>query len=555
MLRPTCLLLGAAALLSALRAEEINTTAARIERVTVYGDRAEVVRRFRAQAAAGEHTLVFDRLPGATDLGSVRAEGRGDLTLIDLRAEVVQTAEAEDEKVRALNTQLKEQEDLLKEVALTDARISQRRSALDKVLGRLTSVGKESANPDMDPAKWAAYLSFHVEALAKLDQETLDSKAHAEGLRRESDRLRRELAVLTTRRDQDRFRNLARVKIALAAAGEIDLSLSYVVAGPSWRPLYDVRADTRAGKLTVAYQAELRQATGEDWKGVSLRLSTAQPSIGGREPQLAAWHVRKLEPMPTPTAAPVAMRKLAMSGLAEALDERSDSASAAMPSAPKTMIRPAASVITGGASALFVIERAYDVPADNQPAKAQIAQQTFDASFRHTCVPKSSPHVYLKATALNRSDYPFLPGPTAVFLDGSFVANAGMDLVPAGQEFTTHLGVDQSLSVERKEVAKREEESGLFGPKTRRTAYEYLFRLKNSKPVAAELTILDQLPVSTHEKIKVVLVEPKDETAPGFKVREDKTAEWTLRLAPGEKRDLPFRFAVERPEDFQLSNR
>ena len=48
MLRPTCLLLGATALLSALRAEEINTTAARIERVTVYGDRAEVVRRFRA---------------------------------------------------------------------------------------------------------------------------------------------------------------------------------------------------------------------------------------------------------------------------------------------------------------------------------------------------------------------------------------------------------------------------------------------------------------------------------------------------------------------------
>ena len=555
MLRPTCLLLGATALLSALRADEIGTSTARIERVTVYGDRAEVVRRFRGQATAGEHTLTFDRLPGATLLDSVRAEGRGDFTLVDLRAEAVQTAEVEDEKVRALSARLKEQEDLLREAALTDARIAQRRSALDKVLGRLTSVGKESANPDMDPTKWAAYLKFHVEALAKLDQETLDSKARAEGLRRESDRLRRELAALTTRRNHDRFRNLARVKIALATAGELDLSLSYVVAGPSWRPLYDVRADTRAGKLTVAYQAELRQATGEDWKGVSLRLSTAQPSIGGREPQLVAWHVRKLEPMPVPTAAPMAMRSKGMIGKDDVADESAASASAALPSAAKKMTRPAASVITGGASALFVIERAYDVAADNQPAKVQVAQQTFDAAFRHTCVPKSSPHVYLKATALNRSDYPFLPGPTAVFLDGAFVANAGMDLVPAGQEFTTHLGVDQNLSAERKEVAKREEEAGVFGPKTRRTAYEYLFKLKNAKPGPAELTILDQLPVSTHEKIKVVLTEPKDETAPGFKVRDDKTVEWTLRLAPGEKRDLPFRFAVERPEDFPLSNR
>ena len=565
MLRPTCLLLGAGALLSTLSAADIATSDARIERVTVYGDRAEVVRRFRGQVPAGEHTLVFDRLPGATDLSSVRAEGFGDFTLVDLRAESVQTTEVEDARARALTSQLKEQEEQLRQVTMAEARIGQRRAALDKVLGRLTSVGKESANPDMDPAKWAAYLQYHVDSLAKLDQETIDCKVSAEKLRRESDRLRRELAAIDLAAQRHRFRNVARVRVDLPAAGAVDLSVSYVVAGPSWRPRYDLRADSRAGKVAVLYQAELRQSTGEDWRGVSLRLSTAQPSIGGREPLLTPWYVRRNEPvvMADGLADAGAARGRASGRKYKSLEAAKEAKDAggfmflgeqAQPAAAP-MVVPKAQVTTGGASALFTIARPYDVPSDNQPAKVSIAQEVYEATFKHTCVPKLSPHVYLKATAVNRSPYPFLPGPTAVFLDGAFVAGASIDLVPAGREFTTDLGVDQNVSVERKEVAKREEESGMFGPKTRRTSYEYLFKLKNSKATATELTVVDQLPVSTHEEIKVVMIEPKEAKDPSFKVEDDKKVAWTLRLAPGEKRDLPFRFAVDRPESFQLINR
>ncbi|GBL30499.1 hypothetical protein EMGBS10_16490 [Opitutia bacterium] len=298
-MRPLPYLLLASLTLN-LAAAEIPTTGAKIARVTVYADRAEVVRRFATTLPAGEHALVFDALPGETDLSSVRVNGQGSFSLIDIRAETIQTLEVTDTQVRELSAKLKTEQVKLQEVTQAQTRNAQRRASLDKVLGRLTAVGKESANPDLDPAKWAGYLSYHVDSLAKLDQETLDLKGRDDALRAEINRLERELNQLNGNRTKSR--NVARVKIEVTQAGPQEFELSYVVAGPSWSPRYDVRADTVAKKLTVAYQAQVRQRTGEDWQGVSLRLSTAQPGVAGREPELTPWALYKAEPV-VPTGA------------------------------------------------------------------------------------------------------------------------------------------------------------------------------------------------------------------------------------------------------------
>lgn len=552
-----CLLL--ASLTLNLAAAEVPTTGAKIARVTVYADRAEVVRRFATTLPAGEHALVFDALPGETDLSSVRVNGQGSFSLVDIRAETIQTLEVTDTQVRELSAKLKTEQVKLQEVTQAQTRNAQRRASLDKVLGRLTAVGKESANPDLDPAKWAGYLSYHVDSLAKLDQETLDLKGRDDALRAEINRLERELNQLNGNRTKSR--NVARVKIEVTQAGPQEFELSYVVAGPSWSPRYDVRADTVAKKLTVAYQAQVRQRTGEDWQGVSLRLSTAQPGVAGREPELTPWALYKAEPV-VPTGAVLmdegglaaakpqsatTMRR----GLAKQ-EEQKAGLNFVSPPAPAAaaMEISSATVQAGATAALFQVPRAYDIPSDPKSVKVALTEQTFFASFRHSCVPKLSPNVYLKAQAVNASDYPFLPGPTAVFLDGAYVAAASMDLVPAGQEFVTFLGVDQAVKVERRVLARREEVTGVFGKKTHRTVHDQLFKVTNGKRADIDLTVGDQLPLSNHDAIKVVLEEPRyEKDTDALKLNEQKFLEWRLRLGAGDKLDLPFRFAVERPED------
>ena len=557
MLNPSCFLL--AALTLSVAAADIPTTAAKVHTVTVYGDRAEVVRHLTATIEAGDHTLTFENLPGATDLSSVRVDGKGAFTLIDIRGERIQTKEVADERVLKLTKELEALRAQANDLTLADNRITQRKSALEKVLGRLTSVGKESANAEMDPSKWAAYLQYHGDTLAKLDQEILANGVTRNGLNLDIDRVQRELNELNAQRYK--FRNVARVRIEAKQAGPIELDLAYVVRGPSWNPLYDIRADTKAKTVQVNYHAEVRQSTGEDWKGVALKLSTAQPNLGGREPQMSPWFIHRFVPQPVTVTGGVMLESAPKPSRAD--DGRFaknrfgalalDGTSAAPAPAAASMDFTYARVNTGGTAATFSIPRAYDVPSDNKPAKVAIASESFPSEFRHTCVPKLSPHVYLKAKAINKSDFPFIAGPTAVFLDGAFVANANLDLVAPGQEFWTYLGADQSVKVELKDLGKVEELSGLFGKKTARSVVSKVFKVTNGKATDVQLTIRDQVPSSNHEEIKVVLEEPKyDKDTDGFKVDQSKFVEWNLTLKPRAKQDVPFRFAIERPDGFPM---
>lgn len=558
MLNPSCFLL--AALTLSVAAADIPTTTAKVHTVTVYGDRAEVVRHLTATVEAGDHTLTFENLPGATDLSSVRVDGKGAFTLIDIRGERIQTKEVADERVLKLTKELEALRAQLNDLTLADNRITQRKAALEKVLGRLTSVGKESANAEMDPSKWAAYLQYHVDTLAKLDQEILANGVSRNSLTLDVDRVQRELNELNAQRFK--FRNIARVRIEAKQAGPIELDLAYVVRGPSWNPLYDIRADTKAKTVQVNYHAEVRQSTGEDWKGVALKLSTAQPNLGGREPQMSPWFIHRFVPQPVAVTGgfvneaskleradrgSIARDKLSFATGAVALGQAAPAPAAA------AMDFSYARVNTGGTAATFAIPRAYDVPSDNKPAKVAIASESFPSEFRHTCVPKLSPHVYLKTKAINKSDFPFIAGPTAVFLDGAFVANASLDLVAPGQEFWTYLGADQSVKVDLKDLGKVEELSGIFGKKTARTVVSKVFKVTNGKATDVQLSIRDQVPSSNHEEIKVVLEEPKyEKDTDGFKVDQSKFVEWNLTLKPGAKQDVPFRFALERPDGFRM---
>ena len=556
-LSPLPLLLLAAA----LGAAEVKTDGAAITQVTVYADRAEVVRTFKGRLEAGEQTLVFDRLPGATRLDQLRVEGRGAFTLVDIRPETIQTKEVANAQVRALQDALKAQD--LRQQALnqTEARLTFQKSALDKMLARLTTAGKESANPEMDPLKWAAFLDFQDKQLAEVDRQLLALQTDREAVRAEVDRLNRELGAL--RGNERRSRLLAKVNLDVRQAGEVEVNLSYLVRGPSWSPSYDMRADTKAKTLEVTYRAEVRQATGEDWRGVSLRLSTAQPGLAGREPKMDPWFLTKAEAV---AFAGTVSGGLVVNGRAENRIQMFNevqlmgnfmTTSGVAGSDPlkrmESMDERRASVQAGGTAATFVIDRKSDILADNKPAQVTVMRESFPAYFRHTCVPKLSPFVYLKAKAVNKTGFTFLPGPTAVFLDGAFVAQANLDLVPSGQDFWTYLGVDQGVSVERKVLARREETTGVFGKKTLRTVFDQVFKLKNGKATDIELVLWDQVPASNHEDIKVVFEEPRyEKDTDDLKLNESKFLEWRLPLKAGAKQDLPFRFAVERPEDIQV---
>ena len=532
-----------------LCAQTLSTDTAKISEVTVYSDRAEVVKHLEGNLEAGEHVLSFENLPRSANLSTVRVQGKGDFALIDILAEAIQTTDTADTRLKELEDKKEELSKQLEQLNTSDARINNRKAALEKILTRLTTTTATATAPaEMDTTKWSSYLQFHSEALEKCDKEIFANAQTKLGVQKEINRIDREIENMDVGRVN--YRNVAKVKIEVKKSGFIQLDLSYIVTGPGWRPSYDVRANTIQGNLELTYNAEIRQSTGEDWKGVALKLSTAQPGIGGREPHLSPWFINKQQPIVALGAsAPMAMAKSSSRGRQDQMVNTYELGEAAAVSAPAEMSVASASVVTGATAETYIIDRVSDVLSDNKVAKVNITKQNFPTVYRYSSVPKLSPHVYLKAKAKNKSDFTLLPGQTSVFLDGAFVANASLDLVPAGQEFWTYLGVDPSVKVERKELGRREETSGIFGKKTVRTVYDNVFKIKNSKSTAIELVVWDQIPISDHEDIKVVLEEPKyEKDSENLKMSDGKLLEWRFNLKPDEKKEAPFRFVIERPE-------
>ena len=55
------------------------------------------------------------------------------------------------------------------------------------------------------------------------------------------------------------------VDVECASAGSFTLQFSYIIYNAGWAPVYDIRADSKSGKIEIISKARVKQKTGEDW--------------------------------------------------------------------------------------------------------------------------------------------------------------------------------------------------------------------------------------------------------------------------------------------------
>lgn len=552
MLKNTFSLLLLSFMLVATTQAADKTLDSAIAQVTVYTDRAEVTRLASTELESGIHVLSFENLPSRLENNSVRVDGRGAFILQDIKIETEYVDEVPHERLAALKAELLEREYEHKEAQAHSKRLKKAEAMLEQIFNKLTATGGEEAvAPEMNPEKWAQMLEFQMTQREELDYEQIDTERRIKELNEEIAKLHRQINELGANRGKQI--QVARVTVEATKAGSVELELSYLVYGPSWYPSYDIRVDRDARKVGFIYYGNVQQSTGEDWSGVALRLSTAQPMIGGNQPELSPWYLRKYEPMAKrDRATPASPQDYNMRNTM--LQMVATDAVSAMPAAEmEEMEVRQATVESGATAAVFVIPAESDIPSNNQSSKVTIARETFDAYFRYSAVPKLSPHVYLKARIRNATDYVFLPGQSSIFLDNAFVSNAYLDLVQPDEAFWTWLGIDQGIKVERKLLSQRSEEEGMFS-KDSRIEYKYQFNITNNKKSAEELVLWDQLPISNHEDIVVELIEPDyKEGMRDLKMNEHKYLEWRFNLEAGEERTVPFEFVIEHPREMEIS--
>ncbi len=554
-MNPRPLLLVAASLLifAKLFAAEPRTADSTITKATVYADRAIINRVAKVELAAGTQEIVFPRLPATLDedLLHVSGSGAANASILDVRAEPAQLETTANPRLAVLREQARAVQAELRGLNDRGTVLQQQRDYLDQI--RTATVTPPSAEGAALPklADWQQLVEFYTQSLGRtlveqqeLDRQREDTQARLAAIQREMQALQAP--------GQRTVKNVV-VRLEVAEAGDMELTLAYTVRNASWSPTYDVRVRSADKAITLGYAAMVRQSTGEDWSGVQLLLSTARPALGGTPPELSPWYVREDRPRPMPGRARGNAEEKAVTLSPFEVRAEPDLGYAAGSSLAGARIQrdlqtTSASVQSGLTSATFTIPYPADVPADNAPHKVSIASHPLTGELSHIAVPKLAEHAYLRAAVENTSEFPLIGGPVNLYLDNNYVARSQIETVMPREKFDLDLGVDDSIKVERKLVNRLQENTGIIS-RNQRVTYDWLITIQNNSPSPQTIVVQDQLPIPQHEKITVKLLAPP---ANAVRKDEDGLLTWTLDLAPAEKRELPLKISVEHPSDFPI---
>ncbi|MBI5877584.1 MAG: mucoidy inhibitor MuiA family protein [Chloroflexi bacterium] len=516
-----------------------------IVEVTLFPDRARVTRRGQLTLEPGVHRIVFSDLPLSLDTDSVRAAGRGTAVASLLGVDTRSTYFSETPAANARD--LEKQIEALTQI---DAELTNRTSVAEVNIAFVKKLADQSAEQlARGLALGRAQIGQGDDLVSFVSRQMAQGQATLRELavmrrdnQREIDRLKKELERVQSAQPRERYE--ASVEVSVQKAGDLTVELIYMLDDASWAALYDVRASGTEGDgaaLSLAYLAEITQNTSEEWKDVTLTLSTARPALATIRPGLTPWYLDIY--MPRPMSAKRAMPPGFAMAAAPAPMMQADMMVSGAGAPEAEMEAPQAVVDSEGAAVTYRLAQTVSVPSDGTPHKVTISTIELKPRMDYISVPKLTESAFRRAKVTNASEYTILPGRANLFLDGDFIGSTNLKLVAPNEEFELALGVDDRIFVKRKLVTRDVDKAFIIGDR-RRLRVGYEIELRNLRTVKSALDVRDQLPVPRNEQIKVKLESADPRPGEQTDLGELK---WLLALAPNEKKFLRFEFTIEHP--------
>jgi uncharacterized protein (TIGR02231 family) len=558
----TALSLLLASTASVMSAEIKGTS--RIDAVTVYPSGAEVTRVGRVAIERGEHVILFTDLPAQALSGSLRVEGKASGTLeigsVDTRRVFVPRSDS-----AVVATERKQIEDAIEKLkderALLQAAV-EAAQAQKALINNLANLPMQPSAPNSAATQpdWSQLFTLIGQRSAEAQKTILDSQIRIRETDRQIADLTRKLTSVAPAQEE---RTEVKVFVNAAATLDADLTIRYQVLAASWTPFYDARLSTgtrdQAPKLQLIRRASIQQRTGESWDDVQLALSTARPGAGSAAPTLNPMTV-DYAPDPQPPAQAQAPRGYVGGGRLmdrdAAGEERADgqmnqfARSASEKNRREDSPFDAVDEITTRVEAqsfqaVYAIAGRVAVPTTGEMKRVQIDDMSLDPTLTARTVPKTEQKAYLYAKLTMARGTPVLPGAVSLFRDSTFVGNGQLPLLAPGEEHELGFGVDDMIRVRHAVVDDKRGETGLIST-SKTDVRNYRITVKNLHERPIQLRVLDQIPVSQNDAIKIEL---QGRTAPTRRDVEEKRGvlAWDMTLTPDEEKAVEFGYRVTWP--------
>ena len=518
-----------------------------ITAVTVYPDGAKITREVTFTApSAGSHELLVTDMPASTEPGLMRLQGDEGTSFgaFSLRADRLppreepltpdqQAAKAEVERLETAERAA------LAAVEAVQARID----AADARAAFLASFN--GGLPDNATPEGVKAMADMIETETRTAREAaaaarLDLWPAQKALETAQEDLAKAQAALDALPARDADYTALAVAVDAAAAGEAKLTVTHYISGASWRPFYDLNLTREGGNaLTIERSVLVSQATGEDWTGVDLTLSTSRPADQAAPSTL--WpEQRWIVPEQSEN-------ELAKGG------NRMVAADEAMAPAPVAEAAPApvtAAAGMEGDTVVYHYPRAVDVASGVEDLRLSLDRIEAAPTVTAVAVPRWDRTAFVVAEFVNTSAEPLLAGEALLFREGVLVGGTSLQPVAPGAEAEIAFGALETVQVSRDMPVRDSGQRGFISTSNEASEVAVL-KIENLGDEAWPLRVIDQIPYSEQEDLEISVDARPAPTKTDLDGQRGILA-WEFDLPAGAKQEISLGYNMRWPDGMIL---
>ncbi len=259
-----------------------------VKNVTLYFSGAQVFRTGNLSLNKGTHFIVLEQLPQGIDKQSIQVNGMANCEVLSVKHRLeFQRQLKKDQEIKQVEEQLK-----AKNIAIEDIKNKIYVFELEeKLLLDNSNLNKNGAGSSVTEIKEAA--NYYRARLNEIKANSLQLKSSLEKMVDDKQDIYQKLNELRSRK----IKTFSEILVSIECKSPFNgnLTFSYFTSNAGWEATYDFRVDEINKPLTIKYNANVFQSTGENWKNVQLKLSSYDPSLSGKKPILNPWYVGEYE--------------------------------------------------------------------------------------------------------------------------------------------------------------------------------------------------------------------------------------------------------------------
>jgi uncharacterized protein (TIGR02231 family) len=514
-----------------------------IESVLVYPDRALVIKSQKLSFEPGKYKLIFQKANPNLVSESLRAFSDNKGTIIQgISSYLERQTETINPQIRKMEKELQGLESKKEEFELIKKRFNQDLENLQeyqKYLSKVISALSAFRAPGQSgPEKWHEANEFIFgrwlmtkESLQKNDAQLAELQERV-GMLKAS--IQQKIA------GQSKSSRVVEITLQANEKCDASISFSYIIYQAFWTVSYGMYLQ-RDNKILIEYYGEIKQKTGEDWKNITLKLSTSTPAHGAQRPEInpLGIYAQKLK---TKTVYTQEEKKVA-DEMVTGADRIGGLTEGGKPDMEKFTV-----LEDSGSSQVFKIRLPANIPSSDEVHRVTIDKfYSKKAKLGYRIVPYKRKIAHLEASFVHDQPFPLLTGKVDIYRISGFMGRSSIPFTPPGAELVVGFGAERSIKLKREVYHYRKTTGVISREKVFET--ELVTEIENHGSQIKNISFYERVPVSQVEEIQIQIL-PK--TSPGFEIKPKDSGilKWILALPPGSKQKIILNFEVKTPGNF-----